>query len=148
MSELVGLWCSHTDQMLLLVPLIVLTFRLSLEVCLTYIYDAASSISLHFQSLFLPCCFLFTPAVFLSFFFFSIFIMWLLMCVCVCVCATSELISGKCVQMCVHLAMQIIHGCLKFTDCGKEAVISKSYKLPYGFDTGGSTSCTSISSFY
>lgn len=86
MSELVGLWCSHTDQMLLLVPLIVLTFRLSLEVCLTYIYDAASSISLHFQSLFLPCCFLFTPAVFLSFFFFSIFIMWLLVCVCLCVC--------------------------------------------------------------
>lgn len=111
---------------------------------LLYTCGSASSISLHFQSLFLPRCLLFTPAV-LHFFSFCIFIIitsylyfpssfplplsffqLYLLCTYImfenvtsCVCTTSELIPGKCVQMCVNLGMQIMNGSLKFTDRGK-----------------------------
>lgn len=113
------------------------TFKLStVKVCSTRTYDSASSVSLHFQSLLLPRCRLFTPAVSL---FFCIFIIAALnlyfppssslplsflfqlhpLSFCCSLCSisvrTREPVRGE--------YGQISRGCLKFTDWAMEVMI-------------------------
>lgn len=132
-----------SSQMFPLVPLIV-TFKLSsIEVCfiLVVVLLALVCISNRFSFL-VAFCLPLQSFIFFSFCIFIIITSYLyfpssfplplsffqlyLLCTYImfenvtsCVCTTSELIPGKCVQMCVNLGMQIMNGSLKFTDRGK-----------------------------